>query len=103
MELVNSIYRLNYFISVSYVMFAHILVFNSDCQDWRKSVRNEFFKVWLVCIPFQLSIKDRKLCQAVSTNSYRQSILVCHAKQGGHKNSFPSLYSFCSILAESLS
>ena len=22
-------------------------------QDRRKSVRNEFFKVWLVCIPFQ--------------------------------------------------
>ncbi len=30
-----------------------------------KSVRNEFFKVWLVCIPFQLTIKDRKMCQAV--------------------------------------
>ncbi len=61
------------------------LQFNSDCQDRRKSVRNEFFKVWPACIPFQ----HRKLCQAVNgcmimgvlTNSYRWSI--CHAKQWG--------------------
>ncbi len=69
---------------------------NSDCQDRRKSARNEFFKAWLVCIPFQLTITG------LPRNSI-DKIQYAMQNKGGHKNSFPSLYSICSILAESLS
>ncbi len=73
MPYLNNAYLLRKLVSIVYVKF------NSDCQDWWKSVRNEFFKVWQVClmIPFQLTIKDRKLCKAVFI------VNICHAKQGG--------------------